>query len=630
MSDTQTPIIKTHPNPSNEMRPPQMKDPAERKKLATTLCSWIENGCKQKGSLPDRWRKNEEIYRGQPDDTYGLRVTEDAEPQVYNIVKPRVDALTTKVCQPLTANRPFFSAIGSEEMRDDLKEAEDVVQFVYDNAKYQKKLRTITRHSCMAAPMYWKVPFVSETEDMLADSQGDALNMPRPYRYVGPALKIVHPNDMVIYPLITGNIERARMVGERYFMRLAELRELQRTGKYFDTDTIYGGDDPQSWESGRDSEWSKTEEAEGIENAEDEVVAYWEVIVKLDLDGDGFEERYRCVVADTIQELLECEYYGFKTDAGTLKPYSRIWYFPHWVEPPGYNEQFHANPPVQYLQTPQAAYSDLLTLTIEGVKMFALPAGFVKGGTLDHKVIRYQFGEVHFLPAGVEIEFLQPKMDIQHIPFLLDTIKKDADALLRISQNGTAQVQGDSATEAAILENNMEEGAEEYRDNVSQSGEEMADFIRELCYIHYDEMKSAYKETFPCEDPESLKNPLRWEASGKTSATNPQIVAQNFKDIWEVAQNPQIGPMLGINLKGIFKAWVKTKKLPIPDSDIFMPEGGIVGGNGEMAGGIDQLGVLVDQLSGPGVPQVPTGNDNGPVPGNGAYGEPDEGARANY
>lgn len=613
--ETENPLpFKTNPNRRNELRPPQLKDPDERKKLATKLCDWIQLAQDQKGTLNDRWQKNEQMYRGQPDVMQGLVIEEGAEPQTFNIVKPRVDALVTKVCQPLTANRPFFSAIGSKEDRDRLKVVEDVVQFCFDNAQYSKKLRTMTRQSCMAAPMYWQCHFVMEYDDVLANAYGDALNMDSPYRYVGPALEMIHPNDFIVYPLISGRLERARMCGRRFFMRLRELREIQKTGKFFDTETIYGCDDPQSWESGRDSAWSRTSEVTPIEDKEDEQVAYWEVIVKLDLNGDGFEERYRCVVSETTEELLECEFYGYKVEEeggdGQLVPYSRLWYASHYVEPPGYNEQFHANPPVQYLQTIQGAYSDLMTLTIEGVKMFAIPAGFVTGGTLSKPTLRYSFGELHYLPTGVTIQFVDPKMDLSAIPVLLQTLKQDADALIRISQNGTAQVQGDSATEAAILEANMDEGAEEYRDNASLSGEDMSDMIREFCYIHYDEMKEAHGSSFPCEDRMFLKKPLRWEASGKTSATNPQVVAQNMKTLWDLVKDPVIGPYMGINISALGKAFVKLMKLPVADSDIFQQPAGAIDGQGQdqQLGG--PLEGLVDQLAGAQVPPV----SGGPIP----------------
>src|SRR3954466_15876097 len=116
----------------------RLRDPELRREVGELICSMIDGGQEQKGSrLAERWRDNEARYRGEPD-PQGLRVQEEDEPMAINIVKPRVDTLVTKVCNPLTSQRPYFSALGYASDRDRLKTNEEVVQMLYERAKYPK------------------------------------------------------------------------------------------------------------------------------------------------------------------------------------------------------------------------------------------------------------------------------------------------------------------------------------------------------------------------------------------------------------------------------------------------------------------------------------------------------------
>lgn len=592
---------------ANPLRPKEVKDPIKRKELAEIICTMIEDGETAKGSaLKARWEACERGYRGQPDEEQGLKVTEDSQPHAANIIKPRIDGLVTKVCNPITSQRPYFSAFGYSNDRSRVKANEDSVQFLIERASFARKFRDATRVSCMAAPAILKVPFSIELSSFLAGQSEESQDLSEPFKYVGPRIDVIHPNDFVCYPLTMGGIHRARLVGDRTARRCKEVKEQQKLGIYFDTETMYGGDDPQSWHSGRDPEWSLTNEASGISDADDEMVEIWDVIFKHDLNKDGYEERYRAVVARTQRVLLEFESYGamLKPEpvpalamdemgnpvmdpmtglpAMTLEEqpeefveYSRPWYFPHAIAMPGHNEFFHSTPIVQDLMPLQADYSDGMTLLIEGGKMMAFPAGFVKGGKLTDQVKRYRPGEYHYLAADQEIVFADPKFNPSVWPLIFQLIKDDADALVRFSKNGTAQSTGSTASEAVIVNNNVEEGADEYRDIAAMAPEEMCDFIRELAYIHYGLLKEVYAEQFPCEDREMLRKPLRWEATGKTADTNPQVLGQNVQEILAMLQNPialQAMAASGINLSALIKGWLKTKRWPVPDSDLFPNE----------------------------------------------------------
>lgn len=568
---------------ANPLRPKQVKDPNVRKALGELVCSMIDDGQSAKGTgLQQRWEDCERRYRGEPD-KQGLMVNEDAQPVAINIVKPGVDALVTKVCNPITSQRPYFSAFGYQADRNRLKMNEDVVQFLIERADFARKFRTATRLSCQAAPAIFRVTFSIQDNLHLADHTEESQDIPAPFKYIGPRIDVIHPNDFFLYPLTAGGVHEARAVGHRFAKRCREVKEKQKLGEYFDNVTIYGGDDPQSWESGRASDWSLTNEASGITDADDQMVELWEVIVKHDLDNDGFEERYRAVVAKTSRVLLEWEKYGvfqeevdeFGSVVEEFVPYSRPWYYQHAVTLPAHNEFFHANPIIQDLIPIQGAYSDGMTLMLEGGKMSAFKAAFIQGGKISDRVKRFRPGEYHYIESDAKITFAESQFDPSVWPLLFQILKDDRDAILRMGKNQTAQSTGGTASEAVITNNNAEEGADEYRDVAALAPEEMCDFIRELAFIHYSLLKGVYGAQFPCEDSEALRAPLRWEATGKTSDTSPQIMGQNVQEILALLQNPialQALSRAGINLPALLKGWLKTKRWPVADSDLFQDE----------------------------------------------------------
>jgi hypothetical protein len=556
----------------NPLRPKKVaNDPQFRKDLAVEICKMIDEAMEAKGRLPERWKNCERRYRGEPDEQ-GVQVHDDSEPIAINIVKPRVDALVTKVCNPITSQRPYFSAFGYGTDRARLKMNEEVVQFLIERADFARKFRTATRLSCQAAPAVFKVSFAIESVEHLAGQSETSQDIPEPFKYLGPEIDVIHPNDFALYPLITGGIHAARLVGHRFAYRLREVKEKQQLGEYMDDASVYGGDDPQSWESGRAQDWSLTDEATGTTDIDDESVELWEVIVKYDLDDDGFEERYRAVVAKTSQELMEFEKYGALMSSGEFVPYSRPWYFPHAVVMPAYDEFYHANTIVQDLVPVQGAYSDGMTLMIEGGKMQAFPAGFITGGKLNEKAKRYKAGEYHYLENDVKIQWVNSAFEPTVWPMMFPLLEKCADGLIRISAQGTAQVQGETASESVIAANNMEEGADEYRDVAALAPEEMCDLIREYAYIHYGILKLVYQDQFPCENREQIKRPLRWEATGKTSDTNPQIVGQNIQEVLSLFESDVAMQALvtsGFNVQALLKGYLKTKRWPVAESDLF-------------------------------------------------------------
>lgn len=550
-----------------------ISDPAFRKKLGEELWQFANAAEKQKGSFNERAQEDEAFYRNQPDES-GIKVTDESEPSHLNIVQPRIDAITTKVCNPMTSNRPYFAgiSIGVDATRN--KECEDVVQFFLDNAQFPKKIRLATRIACMAAPAIIRVPYYAPG---VAEDYG---------LLPGPAIEVIHPNDFFPYPLIMGDIASMRMVCHRRpgGVRVREIVERQLSGEYFDDIPIKDSDDdPQAEESGRSMAWSLTAESSDIQEPEDKPIEVLEGLVKYDLDGTGRQTWWVFTLARKAKVLLTFAPYQVQFEGGETVPLSRPWYFQHYVKPPMYGEFFCANSPARDLNDIQGYYNDFMTLEMEGSKMTAFPTIFRKGGSTDERVTKYGAGEIHDVPTGTEFEILKVDYDPSMTPHILATLERLADATVRISQAGLASPQKSSvggdratATEVQVTAQSMDEGADEYRDNAAMSGEQISDFIRELVFLHYYELQEFYGESLPCSDLANLAGPIRWEAQGKTAQSMPYITIQQLQQL--LALMPQILPLIqidpqgfitGIKPKGIVKQILAKMALTIPEEEIY-------------------------------------------------------------
>jgi hypothetical protein len=555
------------------------------------LQQWVDNDRTVKGEIPKRWEANEMQYRNQPDEENGLQVSDESPIWHLNLTQPRVDSLVSKVCNPMTARRPYFTAMGYAKDKERLQVCQDSVHFCLEKARFPKKFRDATRIACMAAPCYYRVWFDASAKNFLAmESQLDDVG---PFGFVGPTIDVIHPNDMVIYPVGLG-LKRAVFVGRRFLMRQKEIHEFQKVGRFMDDVTEFPEAFEQEWESGRMQSWSLTTEEVATANymnikETEQNVAIYEGIAKLDLNGDGHEERYIVTFCYDDPCLLDIQPYE----------YSRIEYFEHYLKPGGYGETYHANPPAQDLQALQNAFNDLWNILLEGSKISALPPVLVEGG-VEGKMVKYKAGCVINVPAQVNYTVLNNGFNPQEMPVLMAMLERIADSALRVSQPSLGQkTSGDTtATEVAAMQGGQEEGSNEYRDNAAESGEAMADFIRELCYRHYDLMVEAYGEAFPCkqQDREKLREPLRWEQTGKTAQSIWAYIAGSIEKLLEFTRMPVSDPKTGkmhpgpitddkgqpvvLNGMALMKAWIMGMDLPVPLEELFPQMKVLGGGNG--------------------------------------------------
>lgn len=594
--------VRTQPKPIKGL-----KKPEERKAFADKLTLMVMAGMEQVGRLSDRWERNEQLYRQEPIAT-GTEVS--GQPRHVPIVQPRVDQLVANICGPLFANEPYYVAKGWGMDAGRSQEVESFVHFFNQRAQLDRRYRKGIRLAAKAEPAIVRVHFEDGHADHDTPDSDTKVQMKQ--AYVGPAISVIHPKNFVCYPLYVGDIAEAKVTGHRFARRVQEIRERQLSGIYFDAETIYGGEDPQEWNAGRSKEWSLTEEASGIVGETDQAVEVWELIVKEDLDGDGFEERYLVHLVPDQGFLLSCQRYGAEYEDGVCIPYSRPWYFELFIHESDDGELYRSNPFVQNLQGIQVTFNEIWNLIVDGSMMAATPAGFTNDRLLHGEFVKYQPGTIYHVDGPLNIVWAAPKFDPGVLPAVLDKLEMLADAASRISQAGIGQNMkaGTTATEAAGVLAGQQVGLDEYRTNAAMCGSQMCDFVRELSFLHFDNLVEAYGEQLPgANDLEGMRakmeKPLIWEPNGKSGTNSPQQLIEKIQLVLQFAQ------IFGYNVAELGKVVLQALDLPV-DIDRLMPQpmapGGMngMGVPGGVGGDVPQPGM--------GQPQGMVGGPQGQMP----------------
>lgn len=519
--------------------PKGLRTPEDRSNIAQEICRMIDAAIEQQGDISDRWELNESFYRSQPIPT-GTEVSGVTRP--INITKPRIDQIVANVCGPTFSVEPYFSARGYGSKGQHAKNCEKNVHFVNQRAQLDRRVKKAVKRAALTAPAIMKVTF--QNGDGEESDTG---------KYVGPDYKVIHPKNFAMYPLYTGTVEKAGFVGDRMAMRAQDIREEQKRGTYFTlTEVIEGGDEPQGWEAGRSKDWSLTNEDSGILDRENEAVEVWEGILRKDLDQDGFEELYLVHVAKTQQLLLMAEPFGVEVemvtpqfeDDGTgnvvqvgeesqseFRPYSRPWYFPINLTEADDDEFIQSNTVAQDLQGPQMMVNEIVNVLLEGAMIGAMPAGFTNSSSMPNSLIRYKWGEIHYVEDPLNIVWVQPKFDPSVMPEMLEFALKVADSLTKMSQAGLGQEsQGDTtATEYSGILQGQQVGVDDTRSTVATCLAPMMDFVREMMFLNWETLLEYYEDEMPYPDIECMQYGFTWEPMVKGSANTPQSVTMQIQ-----------------------------------------------------------------------------------------------------
>lgn len=522
--------------------------PEQRKEIAVTLSQLIQSGLTQRGDHPRKWAEGEQMYRGDPIPSHMPLPGVSGMDIPYNIVAPRVDQLTAAVVGTITSQQPYMMAYlhGKEKKKEDV---EQLMQFFFalsdlhtclENAMPKVAIcglcPVMVEYGDLSEHGKWGKP---EEESPLEFSLED-LELPRivdeddndleeDYRRPGLKFHVIHPNDFCVFPIRALTISKAKLVGHRFWLRRKEVEELQESGVWF-KGTVSGGDIP-SMHDQSDRAGATGENDAVSSEPDDEMVELWDLVIRLDLDGDGFEEGYRCIVASGQQMLLKIEPYE----------YSR----PHYFDLRFHREVesfWNAVSKVHLVKPIQLRVNELVNILHNGLIFSMIPPIFGDFG-MPSESLRYNAGEmIPVDPTGQQPYQLQVRFNPSIGTQLLAQYENQADALFRISKAALGQ-QFNSRTTASEVGSVMagqQLGIDHDIGAVGLVLREMYEFAQEVLKHKWNDWYPIYKDVVQIESERDLDAPIRWELNGKSPMMTPMGTIQRLLTLINIGFDPRV------------------------------------------------------------------------------------------
>lgn len=525
----------------------------ERQEIAHKLLSMIDDADIAKGSLPERWEAVEKLYNLEGYER-SYMPHEGAAEFAFPLMSARLDAMEASVCNAILASSPYFTAKSSGIGAMNTDVVEKGVQWALDMALFPEKLREGAHIAATTGRVIFRLWFDARIK-------GFGANMPDLQSYeqgevecAAPRLDVIHPQDFVIYPPTCKKITGSRLVGHFDYMRRQEIQEAQRGESWY-----CGGDLAEASvveRAGKSATFAKTTAA-GTSLHEDNPVKVYFLQVKLDLDADGSEEWYECILAYDTCELLDIAPYEW----------SRPGYFA-----PGFHTEYKtfypANSPGKKLEQLSLAYNELLNLYFDAAEHGAFPTtfanldspGMLGGGDQYLKVAPGTIVGTNGQPQVVQIS---AAANLQTFPEILAKLEDLADQAVRrpITSIGGQFQPGTTATaanqSAAAMGESQNEMLNAFAGNDLCS---MADFALEIITRNSMVIKEVYGDSAPWQSEEELAIKCLWEVSGKSLSSNGQYVMQTIQMVAGLIT--QLGFGRRIDEEGITEAIVQAAKLP--------------------------------------------------------------------
>lgn len=621
------------------------KDQQQRDKLALEVVAYdLDPGLKAKGELPERWRRNQAIVRGEPGCSGQQDVVKGYRPFHVPLTKPRVDTLSNSLYQRFTSVDPMVQAVPIGSEVEDAEKAEMTMSTVLLRSDIDTALplAVYTTAICGVAALRFK---------------------PDPDR--GMVTETIHPESLVVHPSTCRSVKDCKTVGHKFFLTVDQVREAMERGKandaaqrkaeanyetwddthedyqpgdvYFDEPDITGKalthkDIPGSPIIG------KTTPQEDAATPGDQMVELWELLTRRDL-GDGLK-WYRLVIAKDAQKLLLCEEY----------PYSRPWYFECRLHVE-WGEFWPQGSMANDLQGLQHLYTDLHNLLVVGSYASAFPRVILSGGSLQEKSLDLGIGEFYQVPTQITVQAIPTTFDPGEAPKMIQQVEALADGIARVTKTAQAeQLQGNAtATETEKIYQAGEDAEAQYAAHFSRPIGEMAEFAQEVLSAHEEFALKFYADAFPLEeiplplgmtpmghnetpkggpDTSWLKMKFRWEVTGRTASNMPDTQIKKWQAAMALANmadppNPQTGQ--GMIYDRVQMADAAIEQLDLPVSTEKLKKDGL-GQPGMGPGlGLGPMGANVPPPGMAGGPPPPPGT-GGPVPPGMPPGGPPQGA----
>jgi hypothetical protein len=590
-----------------------------REELGHEIVQMIDSATSSVVELRDRWKANEDLYYLRPYQfENGPLNGKDAFH--FGLMKEKLDSLTANITTLMMEGSPLFVYKMAGEGSNNTDVVEKSVQFLFKQADFERYIKIHAKLTGLNGKAAIRATFKVRAKGFHADQESSSnyavsgLTTDN-IAYCGLDLKVIHLGDLVVYPVESSEIVEARMTGHIYFLRKADVHQLQKTKEYYDDVTEFASSDKQSEMSGRDEAFDGLS-TDSSTCADDDLVKCYSVVVKLDLNDDGQEKFYEINLAYNERFILSMSEFE----------YDRPWYYCPCLEYE-YNSFYPSGCVAQSLQGLNLAQNYLMAMYFIGTLSRAFPKTVVEdsGGRLADDMMDGEAGDIFNANGAPNIAVIQSQFDPQTFPTMNEWIDNAAERLVRVSRASSTQPfrRGTTATEVSSIQQAAAISGNDYLTNYT--GSELcalADHVRQMAYENFDILKMVYGDQFPADSAEQLVGGGIWEVAARSPSRTPIGRQQSAMNLLTMATTiPQVAPF--IDIEELVRSIVADSDLPNADK-IFVSTNELQAKLSGLAPGGGPLDPLNGGMAGMG--GMAGGFGGGQAEGDGGYGpiEPNE------
>lgn len=525
--------------------------PEERATIEVLLNRMVDAAKAQKGSLKDRWDENESLYNME-DYERSFKPCKNAAAFNIPLMRNKLDTLNAAVVTPIITASPYFTAKSAGRGALNTDEAEKVIDWALDLAGFPQKLKEAATIASLTGQVFLRAWFDATAKGFHAyEPDSQSKEMDGEVSFAAIRLDVIHPRDFIAYP-VSVPVHRSRLCGHRALLRRQEISELRKAKRWYNdqpclTETL------DASAPGKSTDFAKVEPSVQSEQ-EDQPIEVWFLLVKMDLNKDGTEEWYQVVYNQDSREVLDITAYKW-----SRPEYFRIGYH---TEP---QSIFNSSSAAQTIQGIAKAYNELFNIYYDGASISAFPTTFFdrNSGYTEDQFLDMEIGQAIPVDGIPNIQQISVSFNGREIPYLLQTLSDQADAVLRIPKTSSGQqlTKGSTATEAAQLGEAMALNQNDYL--LAFAGGDlaaMADHILTMVAPNVPVIMDTYGDSFPCDDPEKLNVKCLWEVTGKSPMASGQYVTSKTMEV--VAALGQLGLGDMVDTRAIAESLIQYSGLP--------------------------------------------------------------------
>ena len=358
------------------------------------------------------------------------------------------------------------------------------------------------------------------------------------YKHKGPKVEFVDVRNLVIWPLTAKSVEDCQIVGDRYRLTPAQVRERVKQGRFDKVALELAAESEEGTEESQDSE--ELDEYMGIERLGDyKQLVFWEVIASYDADGDGVLED--CVFTlehqtGTIVRAIRYPYFhGYR-------------YYDFCVLFPRPGRAFGRCMP-QIVEGSQRELNAIHNQRVDGVTL-AMTKSFVarRSSTIEYDTLLVSPGSITFVDdvAGdlreLDIDPQVPGMDVEQ---MARDYAERASGINDLS-TGRETEERKTATEVGLV---ASEAGIRFADTIRAMHQSIINIVRQiagLCYQYADDEELGAHKL----ERDDLIFPWRYVAHGNTGTANK---AQQRQESMLLYNTLMANPLVGQDLTRIWR-----------------------------------------------------------------------------